>query len=126
MTNATEIVKSYLNAMERRDLDTARAFLTPEFLMVFPGGAEFSTPEQLVEWSRPRNRSIAKSYDQFEEMAVSSGWVVYCFGTLFGEWPDGMPFSGIRFIDRFEVSDSKITGQQVWNDMGEARMSRRT
>ncbi|MEX0345809.1 MAG: nuclear transport factor 2 family protein [Rhizobiaceae bacterium] len=123
MSTAVDIVKSYLSAMERRDLDTARSFLAPGFTMIFPGGAEFSTPEQLVEWSRPRYRSVAKHYDHFDEMVAGDNGVVYCFGTLFGEWPDGEPFSGIRFIDRFELSDGKITGQRVWNDMGEARLA---
>ena len=45
--------------------------------------------------------------------------IVYCFGTLNGEWPDGQAFSGIRFIDRFEITQGRITRQQVWNDIAE-------
>ena len=45
----------------------------------------------------------------------------YTRGTLAGEWPDGTAFSGIRFIDRFEVTDGKITQQDVWNDIAEVR-----
>jgi hypothetical protein len=37
----------------------------------------------------------------------------------FGELPDGTPYSGIRFIDRFTVRDGKLVDQNVWNDMGE-------
>ena len=33
----------------------------------------------------------------------------------------GACFEGIRFIDRFEVIDGKITKQDVWNDMAEVR-----
>ena len=48
--------------------------------------------------------------------------VVYCRGTLAGEWPDGRAFAGVRFIDRFEIDDAgRIVDQQVWNDLGEAR-----
>jgi len=45
--------------------------------------------------------------------------VVYCFGTLYGEWPDGRPFEGIRFIDRFVARAGKLADQKVWNDLGE-------
>ena len=44
---------------------------------------------------------------------------VYCNGYLEGTWLSGETFSKIRFIDRFCVSDMKITSQSVWNDMGE-------
>ena len=47
--------------------------------------------------------------------------LVYCFGTLSGEWLDGTSFEGIRFIDRFEVVGDKISRQDVWNDMGEVK-----
>jgi hypothetical protein len=47
--------------------------------------------------------------------------VVYCFGTLYGEWSDGTPFSGVRFIDRFTIKDGLLTDQRVWNDLAERR-----
>ncbi|MDO7593790.1 MAG: hypothetical protein MUQ90_00250, partial [Burkholderiaceae bacterium] len=46
--------------------------------------------------------------------------VVYARGTLSGNWLDGEPFSGIRFIDRFEVVDGLLVRQDVWNDIGES------
>ena len=45
----------------------------------------------------------------------------YVLGTLFGEWLDGTAFEGIRFIDRFQLSEGLIVRQDVWNDMGEVR-----
>jgi hypothetical protein len=44
---------------------------------------------------------------------------VWCSGTLAGEWTDGTPFAGIRFVDRFSVRDGMIICQEVWNDLGE-------
>ena len=116
-TGAAEIVHAYLAAMEARDLATARGFLGDGFHMTFPGGIRLTTLEDLVAWSRPRYRFVKKTYDQFD--ALDS--LVYCFGTLHGEWPDGTPIQGIRFIDRFELSGGRIVRQDVWNDMGEAR-----
>jgi len=118
---AGEIVKSYLKAMEQRDLSAASEYLGKEFVMTFPGGVSFTTLQQLVEWSKTRYSSIAKSYDQFDESYTESGTIVYCYGTLHGEWLDGSEFDGIRFIDRFDICDGLIQSQQVWNDLAETR-----
>ncbi len=117
LPDGAEVVRAYLAAMEERDLPAARAHLAPGFTMTFPGGATMSTLEDLIAWSGPRYRFVTKSYEGVDAM----GGLVYCFGTLAGEWPDGTAFQGIRFIDRFELSGGLITRQDVWNDMGEAR-----
>ena len=116
------LVRQYLDAMEARDLDSARALLGDGFTMTFPATEPMKTPEQLIEWSKPRYRFVKKSYDAYETFKGEGDTaVVYCRGTLFGEWPDGTPFDGIRFIDRFEVTGDKITRQDVWNDMAETK-----
>jgi len=111
----TELVKRYLEAMERRDLAAAKALLAPGFHMVFPGGTRFDSLEELVQSARGRYRSARKTYERFDAF----DGVVYCFGTLYGELLDGTPYSGIRFIDRFSVRDGKLADQMVWNDMAE-------
>ena len=117
LPDGADVVRAYLAAMEARDLGAARACLAPGFTMTFPGGVTMSTLEELIAWSAPRYRFVAKSYERFDAM----GALVYCFGTLHGEWPDGASFEGIRFIDRFELQGGMIARQDVWNDMGEAR-----
>lgn len=111
------IVRAYLAAMEARDLDRARAHLAPGFAMTFPGGVTMTRPEEVVAWAAPRYRFVTKTIERFDAI----GPVVYCCGTLAGEWPDGTPFRGIRFVDRFEIADGLIRLQEVWNDLGEAR-----
>lgn len=115
------LVREFLAAMEARDLDRARGFLADSFTMTFPGGARFTRLEDLVEWGRARYRFVRKTYDTFDEAFDANGAVVYCFGTLAGEWPDGTPFEGIRFIDRFSIADGKLADQKVWNDLAETR-----
>lgn len=116
------IVRDYLAAMERRDLEAARAMLGEGFSMQFPGAAPMATLEELVAWSRPRYRFVAKTYHRFDAMqGEDAAALVYCFGTLSGEWLDGSEFSGIRFIDRFEIEGGKIMRQDVWNDMAEVK-----
>ena len=123
----TQVVRSYLDAMEARDLDRAKGMLGDGFKMVFLGPAVLHTLEELIAWSKDRYRSVGKTYDHFDEIAGSDGSpkssVVYCFGTLHGVWLDGSAFDGIRFIDRFELRDGKIVDQKVWNDMGEVRLA---
>lgn len=125
----TQTVRSYLDAMEARDLDRAKGMLAPGFRMVFPGPAVLHTLEELIAWSKERYQSVGKTYDRFDEIAGGDGpggsSVVYCFGTLHGVWLDGSEFDGIRFIDRFELRDGKIVDQKVWNDMGEVRLAQR-
>lgn len=113
--NPEQIVRSYLDAMERRDLAAARRFLAPGFFMVFPGNKRFDSLEQLVDAAKGRYRSAKKTYERFD----SANNEVYCFGTLHGELLDGTAYSGVRFIDRFTVRDGKLVDQNVWNDMAE-------
>lgn len=119
MSAATETVTRFLRAMEARDLEAAAALLAPSFTMTFPGGVEMQRLEDLVAWSRPRYRSIRKAFDRVED----AGTAVWVSGTLAGEWPDGRAFEGIRYVDRFELQDGLIVRQEVWNDMGEARLA---
>lgn len=116
------LVRDFLSAMERREIEIAQAMLGDGFEMRFPGtGAMHSLPE-LIEWARPRYRFVTKTYDGFDAMqGAGDAAIVYCRGTLSGEWPDGTAFEGIRFIDRFEVTGGKITRQDVWNDIAEVR-----
>lgn len=113
------IVCAYLDTMEARDLDGAKKFLADGFTMTFPGDARFTALEEVIAWAAPRYRRVEKKYDRYDVVPTDDGGIVYCFGTLFGEWPDGTPFDGIRFIDRFTVTNGKLSDQMVWNDVAE-------
>jgi len=45
--------------------------------------------------------------------------VVYNTGTLYGEWPDGTPFEGNRYVDRYTLREGLIVRMEVWNDSAE-------
>lgn len=122
VTRPEEIVRAFLEAMEARDLPRAQSFLSPGFSMEFPGGGTMHTLNELIDWAKPRYRSVAKHYDRFDVADDGDGkFVVYCFGTLSGVWTSGAVFSGIRFIDRFSIENDRIMDQKVWNDLGEVR-----
>lgn len=113
-----QIVRDFLAAMEARDLATAVAYLAEDFTMTFPGGVRFSRLEELITWAKPRYRRVSKVYACFDTVPGIEAATVYCSGTLTGEWPDGQPFDGIRFIDRFTVRGGRLLDQAVWNDIG--------
>lgn len=121
---ASERVSTFLQAMEARDIPTARGLLAPSFTMVFPGGVQFTALEQLVDWARGRYQHVGKHFEGIEESWQSDRTVVLVRGTLHGVWPDGQPFEGVRFIDRFEVVAGLLQRQEVWNDLAIAVAAR--
>ena len=112
-------MRAFLAAMEARDLETARSMLATDFAMVFPGGRKMTRLEDLVAWAASRYRRVKKRIEQTETTSNEATKTVYVIGTLYGEWPDGSEFDGIRFIDRFVLSDGVIVQQDVWNDLAE-------
>lgn len=116
------LVRAFLAAMEARDLSKARSFLAEGFVMTFPGGVRMGRLEELLTFSAQRYRVVRKAYHGFDTVPDAGGnAVVYCFGTLSGEWPDGTAFAGIRFVDRFEIAGGRLVRQDVWNDLAEVR-----
>ena len=115
------LIRDYLAAMEARDLNAAQAMLSDDFVMQFPGTEPMTQLSELIAWAAPRYLFVRKTYTGFDTASDGVLAVVYCRGTLQGEWPDGTEFEGIRFIDRFEIVDGKISRQDVWNDLAEVR-----
>jgi ketosteroid isomerase-like protein len=113
-----ETVLRFLDLMEKRDLAAARALLAEGFVMEFPGPVRPDSLEQLVQWAKTRYQFVLKHFEHVDVIESPDGRsVVYCTGTLQGQWTDGTPFQGIRFIDRFELQDQKLLRQSVWNDL---------
>ena len=109
--------KDLMQAMGQRDLAAAAQCVAPGFEMVFPGHRRMRELAELGTWAATRYRDVQKDYERFDESWQGSHTVVFCSGTLFGHWPDGRAFAGVRFIDRFEVEGGKIRLQEVWNDL---------
>ena len=120
---AEDIVRDFLAKMEARDLGGAAVHLADDFTMTFPGNARFTELESLVVWARERYQSVTKSYEGFDTAYHGTTSTVFCYGTLSGTWLDGTSFSGIRFIDRFELEGETITAQMVWNDLAETKQA---
>jgi ketosteroid isomerase-like protein len=115
------LLRDFLAALERRELAAASALLAPGTVMVFPGDQRYTTLEAMVEASKGRYRSVGKHLDAVEVWERGGGpAVAYVFGTLHGVNVHGVPFEGVRFVDRFEVEGGRITAQQVFNDLAES------
>jgi hypothetical protein len=99
-----DLLCGFLTAVEARDLQAAQSFLSPRFSMQGLGGGMMRTLDELIDWAKPRYRSVAKQSDRFDVSDdVDAKSVVYFFGTLSGVWTNGEEFTGIRFIDRFSI-----------------------
>lgn len=121
--SASEVVKSFLAAMQARNLAQAQTHLHANFQMVFPGGQIFLRLEELLAWAATRYQRVEKTFSHVDESWQGDRTVVYCAGTLKGVWPNGTAFDNIRFIDRFEVVTGQLIRQDVWNDLGEHNLS---
>jgi ketosteroid isomerase-like protein len=111
------VVRDFLAALAERDTARAGARLAPDAHIVFPGGAIRRSIDDIVAGSQRKYRQVAKAIERIDVLPTGDdAAIVYCYGTLYGAWADGQPFSGIRFIDRFELRAGLIVEQQVWND----------
>ncbi len=123
---AVALVRAFLEALEARDLARAQTLLAENFLSIYPGDRQFRTLEELIASGARWYRGVRKSYARTHYLAADAEGVetVILTGTLRGEWMNGDAFIGIRFIDSFRVKGGRIVEQQVWNDIGEARLRR--
>ena len=112
-------IKNYLVAMENRNLPLAKSFLNTNFKLTFPRNNVFSNLEDVIDWSKLRYNWVKKNFERFDPLVSNKNIVVYCYGTLYGEWLDTRKFSNIRFIDRFTLKENKLSDQIVWNDLAE-------
>jgi len=118
---AVDVVREFLEALGRGELDAAKRHLAPGFQMTAPGNHRFGTLEEFTAFSRGRIGPARKAIDAIEACESANGIAVFAHGTMNGQWPDGSAFADVRFIDRFHVVDGRIAGMQVWNDVAEFR-----
>jgi ketosteroid isomerase-like protein len=121
-----EIVEAYLTAHMIPDPDAARAFVAPDFKITFTGGRKMKDPAEATAFNQSRYKWVKKRFERTETVAGGSPeeTVVYSIGTLYGEWPDGTPFEGNRYIDRYVLAHGKIVNMSVWNDSAEILLDR--
>ncbi|WP_313682819.1 nuclear transport factor 2 family protein [Pantoea sp.] len=116
---AVEVVKKFLAASMAPDAVLAATYMHPQVSITFTGKREFPGTKGITDFNGTRYKWVKKSLGQFDWMDRGDHVVVYSNGTLYGEWPDGKPFAGNRYLDRYEVRDGLIVKMDVWNDSAE-------
>jgi len=93
--------------------------------ILFTGGRPMNAPAECTKFNASRYKWVKKRIERTETVIAGSNgaaadeFVVYSLGTLYGEWPDGTPFEGNRYVDRYVVKSGLITHMDVWNDSAE-------
>jgi len=120
------LVDQYLRMLMIPDPDGARQLVSPALKIRFTGGRAMNDPAQCAAFNATRYRWVGKRFEATEVMAGATleAAVVYNRGTLYGEWPDGEPFEGNRYVDRYVVSHGLIVQMDVWNDSAERMLVR--
>ena len=122
---AGAIVDEFLRLVMIPDPDAARRFTAPGLRIRFTGNRPMNDPADTTAFNKARYRWVKKRIERTETVARPAGGsgdegdVVYSLGTLYGEWPDGTPFEGNRYVDRYVVKDGLIVQMDVWNDSAE-------
>lgn len=119
-----QIVRDFLEASMIPDPDAAALFMAPGVEITFTGGRKFDHPRGPTSINAARYKWVKKRMGRFDVARGDGETVVYSVGTLYGEWPDGEPFEGNRYVDRYVVRDGKIVSMDVWNDSAERLLVR--
>ena len=123
--SAADIVERFLVASMIPDPETAGTFMSPDVAITFTGGRKFSHPREATAFNAMRYKWVKKKMARTDVAPGFGETVVYNTGTLYGEWPDGTPFEGNRYVDRFVVRGGRIVQMDVWNDSAERILTRR-
>ena len=124
--NAKHIVEEFLRIIMIPDPVSARAFVSPQLRIRFTGAREMKDPTECSAFNASRYKWVKKKFVQTDVVAGGSDdeAIVYNIGTLYGEWLDGTPFEGNRYVDRYVVKHGLIVQMDVWNDSAERMLLR--
>ena len=121
---AAEIVEKFLVASMVPDPETAASYIAEPLKLTFTGGRKFSHPRESTAFNARRYKWVKKAMERSDVVPGRGETIVYNIGTLYGEWPDGTPFEGNRYVDRFVVKGGRIVKMDVWNDSAELLLIR--
>ena len=123
--SAAEVVNEFLRLIMLPDPVAASRYTAPGMKILFTGGRLMNEPADCTKFNASRYKWVKKRIERTDTVIAGSNgplpgeFVVYSLGTLYGEWPDGTPFEGNRYVDRYVVKSGLITHMDVWNDSAE-------
>jgi ketosteroid isomerase-like protein len=121
---AAAVVEAFLHASMVPDPQTAARYIADDLKITFTGGRKYGHPRETTAFNAKRYKWVKKKMGRTDVVPGDGETIVYNLGTLYGEWPDGTPFDGNRYVDRFVVRDGKIVQMDVWNDSAERLLVR--
>jgi hypothetical protein len=122
---AADVVNEFLRLIMIPDPVAASRYTSPNMQILFTGKRAMRAPAECTKFNASRYKWVKKRIERTETVLFNAeadklgDTVVYSLGTLYGEWPDGTPFEGNRYVDRYVVRDGLITHMDVWNDSAE-------
>jgi hypothetical protein len=122
---AGEVVNEFLRLIMIPDPASASRYTAPDMKIIFTGKRAMRAPAECTKFNASRYKWVKKSIERTDvvipsaEESARGETVVYSIGTLYGQWPDGTPFEGNRYVDRYVVTHGLITQMDVWNDSAE-------
>ena len=119
--SVARLVEEYLRLLMIPDPESASAYIAPDLLIRFTGGREMHAPQECAAFNATRYAWVKKNFERTDVVCGASAAeaVVFMTGTLYGEWKDGSPFAGNRYVDRYVVKHGRIVQMDVWNDSAE-------
>lgn len=115
------IVEAFLSLIMIPDPEAASRFVSPQMTIRFTGGRAMAKPADCTAFNAGRYAWVKKKFERTDVVRGASDEeaVVYNIGTLYGAWPDGTPFEGNRYVDRYVMRGGLIVQMDVWNDSAE-------
>src|SRR4051812_22396729 len=125
ISNPADVVNEFLRLVMLPDPVAASRYTAPGMEIIFTGKRTMREPADTTRFNAARYKWVKKRIERTDtvisspEEAGRGETVVYSIGTLYGEWPDGTPFEGNRYVDRYVVRHGLIVRMDVWNDSAE-------
>jgi ketosteroid isomerase-like protein len=122
------LVEAYLRTLMIPDPEGALRFIGPGLAITFTGARAMKAPAECAAFNAKRYKWVKKRFEHTHVVAgaTPAHAIVYNTGTLHGEWPDGTPFEGNRYVDRYTLRDGLIVAMEVWNDSAEILLLHKT
>ncbi len=115
------VVEEFLRLIMIPAPEEASRLVSEQLAIRFTGGRALQRPADCAAFNAQRYAWVKKRFERTDvaQGATDEEAVVYNTGTLYGAWPDGTPFEGNRYIDRYVVKRGRIVQMDVWNDSAE-------
>ena len=118
-----EMVQTVIVRAMAGDREVVARHVAPDAELTFVG-RRLAGADDIGRFNAGRYKWVKKSIAAWDVSFSGNRTIVTSVGTLYGEWPDGTPFEGNRYIDRFVLVDGKIVQMDVWNDSAEILLTR--